>query len=382
MTLKPLLALTAAFPGLLTEPVHAQDAAPPPPRASIIFVQCHGLGYGDLSCYGQKLFQTPNMDRLAAEGVRCVNYFSGNIGSTPSPGVLMFGKNSAAAANEPTLAQLLKNAGYHTGLLGEWGLGNEPWKQGFDDFAGFIHDDEGRNYFSDFIWRYDPKGDVDWTNNTVKPFNDREMIYENTGEKKGRYIPEILVNAACNFVDINQPDQFNGFRPFFLLLNLPVPRPARAGTDEFTVTSDAPFSEEKWPASAKNRTALITRLDAGIGRIASHLAERGMTNNVLFILTSSAPPEKFADTNLNFLLPNGAVSPKDRLAAPLPFIARWPGMIPAHGTNAQSFSAADFGPTALEIAGQKPPETFTGRSLLAEFMTTPANKKPSRQPGQ
>jgi arylsulfatase A-like enzyme len=372
MKVKLFCTLLAAWS--LLSPARAQDASTnipvvmPPSHASIILVQCHGLGYGDLSCYGQKLFQTPNLDRLATEGVRCVNYFAGNIGSTPSPGVLMFGKNSPSSAREPTLAQRLKDAGYHTGLLGEWTLGDEPWTQGFDEFAGFIRDDEGRNYFSDFLWRYDPKGTVDVTNNRISAWVGQETIYENTGGKKGRYVPEILINAACNFININQPDQFNQRRPFFLLLNLPVPRPAHAGTDEFTVTSDAPFSEEPWPAAAKNRTALITRLDAGIGRIVSHLAERQMTNNLFFIFTSSAPPEKFANTNLNFLLPNGAVGAKDRAAAPLPLIAHWPGTIPAHGTNALNFSAADIAPTALEVAGQPPPETFTGRSRLADFI--------------
>ena len=378
MKLNRLVLLLAALPGIFS-PAHAQDSAgtnaaaaivltAPPARASIVLVQCHGLGYGDLSCYGQKLFQTPNLDKLAAEGVRCTSYFAGNIGATPSPGVLMFGKNSTPANGEASIAQRLQQAGYHTGLIGEWGLGDEPWKQGFDEFAGFIHDAEGRNYFSDFIWRYAPKGDVDWTNNVVRPWVGRENIHANTGGQKGRYLPEILINAACAFIQNNQPDQFNGFRPFFLLVNLPVPRSARADADEFTVTSDAPFSNEKWPQAAKNRAALIARLDGSIGRITSQLAESHLTNNVVFNFASAAPPEKFANTNMNFLRPNGtSVSAKDRAAAPLPVIARWPGTIPAMQTNTLDISAADFAPTALEIAGLKMPEDLSGHSLLPVF---------------
>ena len=354
----------------------APVAITPPARASIVLVQCHGLGYGDLSCYGQKLFQTPNLDQLAAAGVRCVNYFAGNIGTTPSPSILMYGKDSAPIAGDATFAQWLQGKGYRTGLIGEWGLGDEPWKQGFDEFAGFLHDDEGRNYFSDFLWRYAPDSILDFTNNRADAFAGKEMIHANVGGQKARYLPELLVNAACKFIDNNHPDQFNHFRPFFLLVNLPVPRSARAGTDEFVVPSDAPFSDENWPAAAKNRTALIARLDASIGKINAQLAKSQMTNNVIFIFASSAPPEKFANTNLNFLLPNGSAhSPQDRAAAPLPFIMRWSGTIPAGQTNTLNISAADIAPTALEVVGKKAPETYTGHSLLPAFTGETAEKK-------
>ena len=387
-TMKPnfllhlLAAALAIFPTARAQVADDTNAAvpsispAPSARPSIIFVQCHGLGYGDLSSYGQKLFQTPNLDQLAAEGVRCMNYFAGNIGITPSPGVLMFGKTSAPENGEPTIAQRLQSAGYRTGLIGEWGLGDEPWKQGFDEFAGFIHDDEGRNYFSDFIWRYAPNSILDFTNNRADAFVGRENIHANTGGQKGRYLPEILINATCAFIKNNQPDQFNGYRPFFLLVNLPVPRSARADADEFTVPSDAPFSDEKWPQAAKNRTALIARLDNQIGRISAQLVQSRLTNNVIFIFASAAPPEKFANTNLNFLLPNGtAVSAQNRAAAPLPFIVRWPGTIPAQQTNTLTISAADFLPTALEIARQKAPEGLSGHSLLPVFIDGEKAKK-------
>ena len=339
----------------------------PPARASIVLVQCHGLGYGDLSCYGQKLFQTPNLDQLAAEGVRCKNYFAGNIGSTPSPGGLMFGKNSAPANGDITIAQRLQQVGYHTGLIGEWGLGDEPWKQGFDEFCGFLNDDEGRNYFAERIRRFAPHGWIT-ESNTFTDYNDWEPIHANAGGKQGRYLPEVLISAACTYINANYSDQFNNHHPFFLLVNLPAPRSAQAGADEFTVTSDAPFSEENWPQAAKNRAALITRLDAGIGRIAAQLASNHVTNDVLFIVTSAAPPEKFANSNLNFLLPNGtSVSAKNRAAAPLPFIARWTGTIPASQTNLTAISAVDFAPTVLEIIGKKVPKEMSGHSLLPRF---------------
>ena len=354
--------------------------AAPPARVSIVFVQCHGLGYGDLSCYGQKLFQTPNLDQLASEGVRCEKYFAGNIGSTPSPGVLMFGKNSAPTNGEVTVARRLQQVGYRTGLIGEWGLVAEPWKQGFDEFCGFLDDDQGRNYFAERIRRFIPHGFIT-ESNTLIDYNDWLTIFDNAGGKKGRYLPDILISAACTWINDNYADQFNRHRPFFLLVNLPVPRSAHAGKDEFTVTSDAPFSEEKWPPAAKNRAALIARLDAGIGRIAAQLSAIHLTNDVLFIVSSAAPPETFANTNLNFLLPNGNVtSGKDRGAAPLPFIARWTGTIPALQTNTLNISAADFMPTALELSGQKIPKDLVGHSLLSAFTGAKTEQKTAEIP--
>lgn len=380
----------AAFTGIVSS-VRAQDATnvaeafttiitAPTARPSIVFVQCHGLGYGDLSCYGQKLFQTPSLDQLASEGVRCENYFAGNIGSTPSPGVLMYGKNSAPTNGDVTIARRLQLAGYRTGLIGEWGLGDEPWKQGFDEFCGFLNDDEGRNYFSERIRRFIPNGWIT-DSNTFADYNDWEPIHANVGGKKSRYLPDILTSAACTWINQNYSDQFNNHRPFFLLLNLPVPRSARAGTDDFTVTSDAPFSDEKWPQAAKNRAALIARLDSGVGKIAAQLKANFLTNDVIFIVSSSAPPETFANTNLNFLLPNGNPAlAKGNTAGPVPLIVRWTGTIPAGQTNVLNISAADFLPTALEIAGQKIPEELEGHTLLPAFTGAKPEKKTAAAP--
>src|SRR5271170_5923728 len=102
-----------------------------PRRSSIILIVANGLGYGDLSCYGQTKFQTPNLDKLAAEGIRFTNYFAGDAASSPACASLLLGKDSGhlkqradvdlpLAADEITVAQVLKNSGYHTGLIGEW----------------------------------------------------------------------------------------------------------------------------------------------------------------------------------------------------------------------------------------------------------------------
>jgi arylsulfatase A-like enzyme len=177
-------AVRADLASIFTNVAPATGAVPR--RPSIIFIQCHGLGYGDLSCYGQTNFQTPNLDRLAAGGIRFTDYRAAGAEFSPAQAALMTGKNSAFAPGETTVAQRLQQAGYHTGLIGEWTLGAQPWNQGFDEFAGFLNDAEGKNYYSDFLWRYAPKSIVNETNKTFEDFIGKEMIYPNTGGRQGQ----------------------------------------------------------------------------------------------------------------------------------------------------------------------------------------------------
>ena len=232
-----------------------------PRRASIIFIQFDGLGYGDLSCNGQTKFQTPNIDKLAADGIRFTNY-STAAAASPSHAALMLGKNPAhlrqradmdipLAADEMTVAQILKNSGYHTGLIGDWNLGDEnssgaPWKKGFDEFAGYLDYGDTNHFYTDYIFRYDPRTVLDPAGTTAR-FIGHEMIYGNSSGKQEVYIPDLLTKAALNFVKMNLPGQFNHHRPFFLLLNYKIP------DEKIEVPTDAPFSEESWPQPEKNQ---------------------------------------------------------------------------------------------------------------------------------
>jgi arylsulfatase A-like enzyme len=322
-------------------------------RPSLIFIACHGLAWGDLSCYGQTNFQTPNLDRLAAEGMRSTNYRAGGEDLASAQAALMTGQSGAPAA-AGTLATQLSEAGYATMLIGEWSLGPEPWKQGFDEFAGFLSEPEADNYFSDFIWRYASHGVREGTNYVVHPRFAREPVYRNTSGRKGEFVPDFLVGMALRYVAANVPDAGNRQRPFFLFIDLPFPHSVTPGKDEYPVPTDAPFSSEPWPQAAKNRAALVTRLDNDIGRLVQQLKDIGMTNNVAVFVAGTTAPEKFADPGLNFLsLPDevrGGDSP-DRLRVPM--IVRWPGHVPAGRVAGTPWSAADFEPTALELAGQE-----------------------------
>jgi len=154
-----------------------------PRRPSIILIVADGLGYGDLSCYGQTKFQTPNLDRLAAGGIRFTSYYAGDAVSSPSRAALMLGKDSGhlkqradvdvpLTADDITVAQVLKQSGYHTALIGEWDLGGDgtsgaPWNKGFDEFAGYFDSADAENYYADYIWRYAPKSILNSTNHQM-----------------------------------------------------------------------------------------------------------------------------------------------------------------------------------------------------------------------
>jgi arylsulfatase A-like enzyme len=250
-------------------------------------------------------------------------------------------------------------------LIGEWVLGSQPWTQGFDEFGGFLNEQEAKNYYSDFFWRYAPKARYDETNHKLQAWAGREEIYANTGNQKGKFLPDLFMSAAASFVKDNEPDFANHYQPFFLLVNLPAPESATPGKDDYSVPTDAPFTGENWPQAAKNRAALVSRLDAGVGRLFEQLGKLGMTNKVAIFFTGAVAPEPFAGTNLDFLKLKGEVrggNSKDRLRVPM--IVRWPEHVPAGRISHAPWSPPDFAPTVMEIAYGKPAPSFAGLSIL------------------
>lgn len=337
-----------------------------PRRASIIFIQCNGLGYGDLSCYGQTNYETPNLDKLAAEGIRFTNYFAAD--SAPvTQAALMAGKEYSHAQREVplapesvTVAQVLKMAGYRTGFIGDWDLGDEssssaPWKKGFDEFAGFMNEKDFSNFYADHIFRYVPRTLADPQDRAAHWVGNEELYY-NTGGKHDTYIPDLLAKAAVNFVKDNVPDSFNHHRPFFLMVDYTLP------DGNAKVPSDAPFSEEAWPQPEKNRAALISRIDDSIGQLRQQLATNQMSNNVLIFFASASIPRKSAEMDPAFFHSNLATNDFR-----VPMIVHWPEHIDAGQVSDFKWSAADFLPTAVEIGYAPSPAGVEGASILPEL---------------
>jgi arylsulfatase A-like enzyme len=334
------------------------NATPPPMprRPSIVLIVADGLGYGDLSCYGQKKIQTPNLDRLATSGIRFTSYYAGDAVSSPSRAALMLGKDSGhlkqradvdvpLTADDITVAQILKQSGYHTGLIGGWGLGGDgttgaPWNKGFDEFAGYFDPGDAENFYADYVWRHDP----------ATHLQGKVVVFANAGGKNGQYIPDLFMTMAVNFIGNNQPDRFNHYRPFFLLVNYTIP-----GAGNGRVPTDAPFSEEPWPQPEKNKAAMITRLDANIGQLLEQLKKLNIESNTVIFFMSDTGPQM-----------NGGIEPKNfQSTGPfrgirgdlydgglrVPMIAHWPGKIPAGQVSDFPCAAWDFLPTATDIAG-------------------------------
>ncbi len=356
-----------------------------PRRANIILIVADSLGYGDLSCYGQKKFQTPNLDKLAAEGIRFTNYYARAAGPS-TRAALLLGKDSGQskpqadadmplAADEITAAQILKQSGYHTGLIGEWNLGDDttasaPWKKGFDEFAGYFDSTDAENYYADYMWRYAPRSIVNPENNKIEDYVGKEMLYPNTGGKQGQYIPDLYTRAAMNFVVNNTPDAHNHYRPFFLLVNYPTPRVnaalAKRTGNGMQVPSDAPFSDEAWPQAEKNRAAMIARLDGDMGKLVEQLQKIGQISNTVVFFSSAGVAKAGGGVDPKFFSSN--VASNDLR---VPMIVNWPGKIPAGRVSHLRWSARDFAPTALQIGYVKPAPDFTGFSILPALLGQP-----------
>ena len=353
-----------------------------PRRASIILIVADGLGYGDLSCYGQTNYQTPNLDRLAAAGVRCTSYYAGNAASSPARAALLIGRDPQhlrqrgdvdvpLAADEVSVADVLKASGYHTGLIGEWNLGDDttpgaPWHKGFDEFAGYFDASDAKNFYADYIWRYSPPSLAGATNHQGPAISGRQMLYPNLDGKKGEYIPDLLTKAALNFIKYNRPEPHNRYRPFFLLLNYPIP-----GEGEGVVPTDAPYSGESWPPPAKNRAAMISRLDGYIGQLLEQLGTATLSNNSVIFFTSDTGPQR--EGRADFKLFGSAGPFRGGRGEPyegglrIPMLVWGPGRIPSGRVSDFAWAAWDFLPTATDIALISAPANVDGLSVWPEL---------------
>ena len=374
---------TLAFPALLRirlvvllaagSLAHAQTSSNPPPakltgptRPNVVFILAADLGRDDLGGYGRPPVATPRLDRMAAEGMRFTQCYAGGGGSAPSRAALLTGlhtghgwiRGDGEAALRPrdlTVAELLKNAGYKTGAIGLWGLGpsgtpGTPEQKGFDQWAGFLDARSARNNFPEFIWRSD----------TARGAAGKFEFVANQGGRRGIYIQDVFSNAAVNFLRLSKPDKFNQFTPFFLYLAFPLPHashdPAGRATNVVatpTAAPEAPGATEARLVAAKNRAALITRLDQDVGRVLDKLGELQIATNTVVFFSSDHGPQ-----------PDGGKRSLHESRLRVPLLVRWPGHIAAGTTNDRVCALWDFLPTAAELARQTVPAGLDGRSLL------------------
>jgi arylsulfatase A-like enzyme len=377
-----LLAATAA--SLAADSVTNILRKAAPRRPSIIFILADDLGYGDLGCYGQTKIKTPNIDKLAAEGIRFTSFYAGSTVCAPSRCALMTGLHTGHAfvrgnavlplrPEDTTVAELLKQDGYHTALIGKWGLGNEltsgvPQKKGFDEFAGYLDQTQAHDYYPAYLWRYDPQ----------LGFDDREMILANQNGFKRVYSHDLFTRAATNFIQIHRPEAANHFRPFFLYLAYTIPHAnneeTRRSGNGMEVPDNAPYSNEPWPAPEKNKAAMITRMDRDVGLIMDELKDLKIDDNTVVFFSSDNGPHKEGGNDPKFFESAGPLRGIKRDlyegGIRVPMIVRWPRKIPAGRVSDLPLAFWDFLPTAIEIAGEEPPKNLDGISFLPTLLGT------------
>ena len=358
-----------------------RSAAPAPRRPTIILIVADDLGYGDLGCYGQTQIKTPNLDKLASEGLRFTDFYAGSTVCAPSRCALMTGlhgghgriRGNGSTPLRPddlTIAEVLRNQGYHTGLVGKWGLGDYnttglPQKKGFEEFLGYLDQVQAHDYYPPFLWRFDPR----------TGFDGQETLYGNLAGSKGTYSDDYFTKAGLNFLRLYQPEAANHFRPLFLYLAYTIPHAnkeegARSGNG-MQVPTDEPYTSESWPQVEKNKAAMITRLDADIGKLLQKLKELKMEKHTVIFFTSDNGPHKEGGVDPNFFHSSGPFRGIKRDlyegGIRVPLIVHWPGKIKP-GESSEPFAFWDFMPTAAEIAGAAKPENLDGISMVPTLL--------------
>ncbi len=371
-----LAALTAVAPAAAAEP---PGAGPP----NIVWIMADDLGYGDLGCYGQDRIQTPHIDRLAAEGLRFTQCYAGSTVCAPSRCALMTGlhtghsrvRGNGLAPLRPgdvTVAELLKGAGYATGIIGKWGLGEPgssglPNRQGFDYWFGYLNQQHAHNYYPDYLWRNEER--VPLVGNVVK---------DGVASQRAQYSHDLFEREALEFLAHNKD------RRFFLYLPFTIPHANNeAGNQGMEVPSDAPYAAETWPQAQKNHAAMITRLDEGVGRIMAKLSELGLDQRTIVFFTSDNGPTKEGGGDPKFFHSSGPLRGIKRDlyegGIRVPMIVRCPGHI-ARGVDHTPWAFWDFLPTTCELAGIETPRNLDGISIAATLLGQKgAGRDPSRR---
>jgi arylsulfatase A len=359
----PILPMGCAVALLLIANVgpsaQAQVATRPP---NIVLIMADDLGRGHCGCYGQTKIRTPNIDRLAAEGMKFNQFYCGANVCAPSRSVLMTGLHTGhtpvrnngmkrfLSDDDVTVAEVLKKAGYATGGFGKWGLGTETTpgvavKQGFDTWCGQYSQTHAHFYYPFFVMK-----DLQ-----------RQPLPENEGKRRGRYVQDVIHKEALKFIEANKDRPFFAYLPYIMPhVELVAPPEARR---EY---------EGRWPkfARADSRpgylgsddalaefAGMVTYLDKLVGEVLDKLQELGLADNTIVIFTSDNGPQPglWTDVFVDFFDGNGpfkgAKTNFYEGGIRTPMLVRWPGKIIAGSQSELVGYFADVMPTLAELAG-------------------------------
>lgn len=352
----------AAMLGLLPAASPAADSSPQADKKpNIVFILVDDAGIGDFSTYGCSYGTTPNIDRLAAEGMKFTHAYSGSAVCAPSRCVLMTGQHTghvlrranqskdgllSLPAGQATVARLLHDAGYATGGFGKWGLGNPNTtgvaeKQGFDVFFGYYDQKHAHDYYTDYLVR-----------------NSTNVPYQQSGKHTWEdYSHTRIANETLKFIEENKD------RPFFCYAAWTPPH------DEWVIPDSAPFSEKPWPEEMRNYAAMVALVDKDVGRLMQKLKDLDIDDNTLVIFSSDNGAN---DECIEPLKSTGGLRGFKRIlyegGIRAPFIARMPGKIAPGTTSDVLTTSVDFMPTAADLAGVPQPSGIDGISILPTLL--------------
>ena len=345
-------------------------------RPNIIYIVSDDLGYGDLGCYGQKVVQTPRIDRLAAEGLRFTDHYAGHTVCRPSRLVYLTGYHTghtAIAGNDKyvlpegatTVTSLLQTAGYKTGGCGKWALGHNgstghPNKQGFGFFYGYLDQSDAHDYYPEVLYRNEKAERLPGNVNSGQ---------RNVSSKKVTYAHTRITEEALAFIERNQDD------PFYLHITWTIPHTnneaGRVEKDGQEVPHYGIYKDKDWPNPEKGFAAMVTLMDADLGRVVDLLKELGIEERTLVVFTSDNGPHQEGGHKMEFFDSNGPLNGFKRSlhdgGIRVPMIAWWPGKIEPGVTDHVS-AFWDWLPTACELAGVDPPEGIDGISFAPTLL--------------
>lgn len=371
-------------------------------KPNILFIMCDDMGYGDLACYGQPFIHTPNIDRMAKEGMRFTQAYAGAPVSAPSRACFMtgqhtghthvrgnkeywdksapcyYGKNKdySVAGQEPydpnhvIIPEIMKDNGYRTGMFGKWAGGYEgsvstPDKRGIDEFYGYICQYQAHLYFPNFLNRYSRNAGDTAVVREVMNQNIQYPMFGKEYRNRQQYSAAIIHQKALEWLDKQE-----GKQPFLGIFTYTLPHAELAQPEDTIVDNYEKkfFVDKTWGGQEESRynpvehthaqfAAMITRLDLYVGEILQKLKEKGLDKNTLVIFTSDNGPHEEGGADPEYFGRDGKLKGLKRQCYEggirIPFIAWWPDHIASGKTNDTQFAFYDLMPTFCEVAGIK-----------------------------
>jgi arylsulfatase A-like enzyme len=373
-------------------------------QPNVVFILADDLGYGDLGCYGQEKFPTPNIDKLAQDGMRFTRFYSGTTVSAPSRSCLLTGTHSGHTpirgnvelkpegqyplpSGTRTFFHDFKSAGYVTGVFGKWGLGfvgstGDPSQQGVDEFFGFNCQLLAHSYYPSHLWHNDVR--IDLPDNTLE-----------TEYGKGTYSPDLIHQNALDFIDAAARDE----KPFFLWYPTVLPHAELIVPEDSIIKKfrgkfpETPFKgcEPGNPGFRKGGyctqfhpratfAAMIYRLDVYVGQLVQKLKDEGVYDNTIIIFSSDNGPHQEGGADPDFFNSNGILRGYKRDlyegGVRVPMIVAWPGHVAPSSQSDLMATFWDLMPTFNDILSTKTRvASGDGHSILPTLIGTKGQKE-------